>query len=217
MQYKISLIIDSFSQLKVSKQRLYTVSGAEETLLFWEDYGVRITVPKGAVPSSVASCDIAVVPIVEGNFLFPDGTVPVSAVYAIGVSCKLAQPIRIELQHCDNPSDCVFAKAEHVETSPPYVFNKLSGGIFTPGSEYGVVETSDFTLFAILRERLARMLSHLRNPVTRYKLLMFYENHANFWAIHFIVTKNINSHIQVSHSMMKAMILSTFFFLGCYC
>ena len=170
--------------------------------LSWREHGIVIHVPKDAVSSSIQTFDIAVVPIAEGDFVIDYGYEPVSAVYAIGVSCELQNPLQIEIQHCvelTEESHCkklTFAKAENDGIIPPYHLDPIPGGSFSTGSDYGTIECSQFSLWTNLIERVSRVFS--RNPDTRCRLLMFYEHKSSKrWAVHFVVTKNINSHIEV--------------------
>ena len=158
--------------------------------LSWREHGIVIHVPKDAVSSSIQTFDIAVVPIAEGDFVISADYEPVSAVYAIGVSCELQKPLQIDIQHCVEESHCAFATAEHDDITPPYHFDPILGGSFSTGSVYGTIECSRFALFSILCEGL--------NSHTRCRLLIFYEYRSyKRWAVHFVVTKNINSHIEV--------------------
>ena len=200
---------DQFKQILFRNQRLYTITGKEEQTLHWEEQGISIIVPENALPSSVTSCDIAVIPVVNGSFSFPHDTIPVSAIYAIGTSCKLDHPIQIRIQYCVeivNPTQCkllYFAKAEHAGYSPPYEFNALvrdSAGHFEVGSSYGILETSSFTFFGIIKEAASTFQSLVRHPpVSRYKLLTFRKCTANpkVWKVYLVVTQNNSAHIQV--------------------
>lgn len=100
--------------------KVFTIKGGnEESMLFWEEYGLRLLVPQNAVPESVASCRITVKLEKRESFMLPCDSTPVSAVYSISCSCndELQKPIRIGLQHCaelSEPSHCSqlsFAKA----------------------------------------------------------------------------------------------------------
>ena len=164
--------------------------------LSWREHGIVIHVPKDAVSSSIQTFDIAVVPIAEGDFVIDSDYEPASAVYAIGVSCELQKPLQIEIQHCvelTEESHCkklTFAKAKHDGITPPYHLDPIPGGSFSTGSDYGTIECSQFALFSILCEGL--------NSHTRCRLLTFYEYRSyKRWAVRFVVTKNINSHIEV--------------------
>ena len=189
--------------MKFNKQRLYTIKGGNEELtLFWEEHGINIIIPQDAIPSTITSCDIAVVPVIEGSFTFPFDTTPVSAMYAIGTSCKLKKPIKIGIQHCvelTDPSHCdqlSFAKAEHGNCSSPYEFKTINGGQFLACSQYGFLDCASFSLFTIIQKKIARF--RIR-AVSRYKLLTFYDHTpgTRVWNINFAVTKNINHLIEV--------------------
>ena len=193
--------IDSFTQVKFNKQKLYTIKGGnEEHILDWEEHGITIFIPQDAVPSNITSCDIAVMPVIEGSFTFPSGTTPVSAIYAIGTSCELKKPITISVQHCvelTDPSHCdqlSFAKAEHVSCSPPYEFKEIDGGRFSVGSDYGSLDCVSFTFVAIVQKITAWFWAP-----TRYKLLTFYKHipRSRIWNVHFTVTKSINNLVEV--------------------
>ena len=82
----------------VSKKKVFSVSDHDgPQLLDWEGNGLRIQVPRGAF---CRSCDISVEVILTGNFVFPENTELVSAVYAISASNRLIKPVQIEIQHC---------------------------------------------------------------------------------------------------------------------
>ena len=184
------------------KKRLYTVTGNSDEVLRWEEHGVTIHVPAGVVQPGTY-CDITVIPILEGKFVFPDNHTPVSAIYAIGASCKLLKPIKIDLQHCVDVTEgnkrCLsFAKAKHDDVHPPYEFQTCGNGVFPAGSQYGSLECYSFSLYTILMS-VGRWL--FGNPITRYKVQLFYTKSTivpNKWTVRFVVTKNINSHIEVN-------------------
>ena len=195
--------IDSFTQVRFNKQKLYTIKrGNEEHTLDWEEHGITIFIPQDAVPSTITSYDIAVIPVIEGSFTFPPNTTPVSAIYAIGTSCELKKPIRISIQHCielTDPSHCdqlSFAKAEHVSCLPPYEFKEIDGGHFSVGSDYGSLDCASFTFVTSIQKKISSFRS--RAP-TRYKLLTFYEHipRSRIWNVHFTVTKSINNLVEV--------------------
>ena len=185
------------------KKRLYTVTGSGGEVLKWEEHGVTIHVPAGVVKPGTC-CDIAVIPIMEGKFVFPDNHTPVSAIYAIGTSCKLLKPIKIELQHCvdvteENKGRMRFAKAKHDDVNPPYEFQTCGDGVFPAGSQYGSLECYSFTLYTILMSIAGWFTSR---SITRYKAQLFYTKCMvvpKKWIVQFVVTKNINTHIEVNN------------------
>ena len=186
------------------KKRLYTVTGSSDEVLRWEEHGVTIHVPAGVVQPGTC-CDIAVIPIMEGKCVFPDNHTPVSAIYAIGASCQLLKPIKIELQHCvdvteGNKGRLSFAEAKHGDVNPPYEFQTCAcgDGVFPAGSQYGSLECYSFSLYTILMS-IGRWF--FGNPITRYKARLFYTKSTivpNKWTVRFVVTKDIISHIEVN-------------------
>ncbi|XP_019860325.1 PREDICTED: uncharacterized protein LOC109588618, partial [Amphimedon queenslandica] len=68
-------------------------------LLNWEEYGLRITVPEGAVPPS-ETIEVSITALVGGEFILPEDSELVSVVYTITVSKPLLKPVLLEIQHC---------------------------------------------------------------------------------------------------------------------
>ena len=195
-------VIDSLSQVNMMKKRLYTVTGSGDEVLRWEENGVTMHVPAGVVKPGTY-CDIAVIPIMEGKFVFPDNHTPVSAIYAIGASCTLLKPIKIELQHCvdvteENKGRMRFAEAKHDDVNPPYKFQTCEDGVFPAGSQYGSLECYSFTLYTILMSIAGWFTGR---SSTRYKAQLFYTKSTvvlNKWTVRFAVTKDMNYHIGVN-------------------
>ena len=133
------------------------IHGDAPQLLNWEEFGLRIGVLKGTLPSS-ETAEVAVVALVGGQFVFPNNTKVVSAIYAVAVSKPLLQPLRLDLQHCVNlvrPSQTrhlKFAIAPVNTPSLPYEFSPVEGGEFTVNSYYGSIYRSKFCLVGILAE-----------------------------------------------------------------
>ena len=146
---------DHLRGVHVVSEKLFQISGEVPQLLEWEEYGLRIQVPKGATSTP---CDIAIKAIVAGQFEFPEGTDLVSAVYAISVSKKLTQPVILEMQHCVAISSeeqgqlLSFVRAKCNQPDLPYQFKLLDGGRFPPQSDYGKISCSHFSLVATVRK-----------------------------------------------------------------
>ena len=96
-----------------------------------------------------------------GNFVLPEGTELVSAVYAITVSKAVLKDLTIELQHCVDIEDegqiqflsFAIAYPSSYEQQYKYCFNFINGGEFTPNNDYGVISRSQFCNVAILTKR----------------------------------------------------------------
>lgn len=127
-------------------------------LLDWEENGLRIQVPKGAV---CGSCDISVKVILTGNFELPKNTELVSAVYAISASSKLIKPVQIEIQHCVTVDkqqlgqSLMFAKAAcNDQPNVPYKFEPVEGGMFHINHYYADIKCDQFSCFAVIMDTL---------------------------------------------------------------
>ena len=123
-------------------------------LLEWEEYGLRIQVPEGAISGP---CDIAIKSIVAGQFEFPEGTDLVSAVYAISVSKRLTKPVKLDIQHCiaitreEQGRFLSFVRAQCNQPQLPYQFELLdNAGTFPPHSDYGKIACDQFSCLCIV-------------------------------------------------------------------
>ena len=95
----IILVTDKLQGVCVAGDKLFLLQNESPQLLNWEEYGLRITIPHDAVhqPDTV---EVAITALVGGEFILPEDTELVSAVYAISVSKPLLKPVQLELQHC---------------------------------------------------------------------------------------------------------------------
>ena len=101
---------------------------------------------------------MSITALAGGEFEFPKGSELVSAVYAIFISKPLLKPLTVNIQHCvalETPEQCnslQFVRAPLNNGIPPYKFKILSGGHFTPGSQYGSISCLQFCEFGIVRK-----------------------------------------------------------------
>ena len=134
---------------------MFEVRGDRPQPLLWEEHGFRMYIPEGAL-SPTDTCLVSVQAIVAGLFLFPEGTEPVSAIYAVSLSRKFDKPVKLELQHCvllEKPGQSKFmsfAFASHDQSSPPYQFQPLDGSNFQPNSFYGSIDREQFSFISII-------------------------------------------------------------------
>ena len=141
--------LDCISDVHIAGKKLFLIQGDDPQLLNWEEYGLRIGVLKGTLPSETA--EVAVVALVGGHFAFPKNT-------TVAVSKPLLQPLRLDLQHCVNLVQpfqtryLKFAIAPVNTPSLPYEFSPVEGGEFTVDSYYGSIYRSKFCLVGIVAE-----------------------------------------------------------------
>ena len=96
--------------------------------------------------TTVTAPEISVTTLIEGQFTFPKKTKLVSAIHEISVSKPLAEPQRLEIQHCVKLETQAQTKRLHFVSAPssptilPYQFTLIEGGQFNPGSRHGVID-----------------------------------------------------------------------------
>ena len=141
--------------VKVVDEKTFIVKGGRAQPLLWKEHSFGMYIPKDAL-SPNETCFVTVKAVVGGLFQFPEGTKPVSAVYAISLSKQLRKPARMEMQHCvklKNPEDSKFmsfAVASQSPSSMPYQFQEVSDGIFEKNSFFGSVNRQQFSFMTII-------------------------------------------------------------------
>ncbi|XP_019853521.1 PREDICTED: uncharacterized protein LOC109582898 [Amphimedon queenslandica] len=109
----------------------------DRQLINWEEYGIRINFPKKYLSSMGAHLAVHVTPLAGGKFAFPENTILVSTVYAVSTSIPI--PMRLELQHCIDPTMTRYLKfaTASINSCSPYQFSFKKEGKFQSDSWYG--------------------------------------------------------------------------------
>ncbi|XP_019854499.1 PREDICTED: uncharacterized protein LOC105313471 [Amphimedon queenslandica] len=146
------LYVDELKGVHVAAKNSYLIHGESTQSVKWEEYGIRITIPQGAVlPSDTVKITIAA--LVGGDFIFPEDTELVSAVYAISLSKPFLEPVKLEIQHCvsiETSSHCNYLSfSTSTNNQPPYQFNTVDGGEFFIGNRYGSISIATFSKYCI--------------------------------------------------------------------
>ena len=104
--------------------------------------------------------EVVITALVGGEFILPEDTELVSAVYAIFVSKPLLKPVQLEIQHCvsiEKPAHSNYLSfATAPSDHPPYHFQPVKGGIFSIGNQYGSIYLSGFSLWSIIKKKFRR-------------------------------------------------------------
>ena len=135
----------------------------EQECFSWEGYGLHLYIPKGALPSEIRNCTVSVEVSVEGNYIFPDNSHPVSAVYWFHCDpkCKFSKPITLEIQHCaeeQNLNALSFVKATSIKDQSETKFHRALGccgtnhGVFPNHSSYGFIQLDQFCGYGVVQE-----------------------------------------------------------------
>jgi len=173
----------------VYKQLSFTYTGKEDHLL-WNDYGIELHF----FSTSEVHIEgiISVLSIDDENFIFPEGSELMSAVYDISANEPFPEPVIVKLQHCipmGGKMEATGMKFVVADTAqgPPYKFHPLSGGHFVCESSYAEIQLKHFSMLAVIW--------WLMGYAIPFSASIYYlqNNMASF-----VVTKNLQSHINVS-------------------
>ena len=167
----------------------------------WDDYGLKLHIPKGCLPIGMEQCTINIKMSLAGQYEFSENLHPVSAVFWLRCEpkCTFIRALTLEIDHCakpDNASKLCFVRAVCTQPHLPYSFRRLSGGYFScndGSSSYGAIELSCFSGVTVCQEGLKEreycaMLYYLRQGS-----ILSYE-----FDIHFVITWNTKTHRAVS-------------------
>ena len=173
----------------VYKQLSFTYTGKEDHLL-WNDYGIEMHF----LSTSEVHIEgiISVLSTNDENFIFPEGSELVSAVYDISANEPFPEPVTVRLQHCvpmesrEEASAITFVVADTAK-GPPYKFHPMSGGSFMSGSSYAEIQLTHFSMLAVIWWWMGYAIP--------FSASIYYlqNNMASF-----VVTKNLQPHINVS-------------------
>ena len=148
------IILDELKGVHVADKNSFFINGGSTQSANWEEYGIRITVPQGAVLAS-DTVQITITALVGGDFTFPEDTELVSAVYDISLSKPFLEPVKLEIQHCvslETPAHSNYLSfSTATNNQPPYQFNTVDGGEFSIGNRYGSISTTKFSKYCINR------------------------------------------------------------------
>ena len=159
-------LVDKFEGVHVAGRKIFKIQNNLPQLLNWEEYGLRITVPEGAVPTS-ETIEVAITALVGGEFILPEDLELVSAVYTISVSKPLLKPVLLEIQHCVSIQTHSHASYLSFVTSPsdcsPFQFRSIDKGSFPVRDQYGSILLSEFSGFGVTIKNMIRKILHLDN------------------------------------------------------
>ena len=141
--------LDHLQGVTISASKLFTVHGNQPHSLILEGQGFELHFPERTfLPDE--DCDVMVDVVVGGDFVFPKGVEPVSAIYFISITSKLQKPSLLKIQHCvalnraNKSSQLSFYRAKLKGPKPAIKFTLLEGGRFDVKQQYGVLELPAF-------------------------------------------------------------------------
>ena len=168
--------------------------------MLYEDYGIRLHFPKKEMDSSEVSVTMSLNTSGE-EYSFPENSELVSEVYRISVSEELPSPVTVEIQHCCQLRDSSGASAlsfvrSETKCGPPYQFEVIRGGQFTPNTFYGKIDLTHFSDIAIVRF-FKRLLEISYVAIVYRKQIS-----PTKYDCHIVVIKNLDRVITVSNNQI---------------
>ena len=168
-----------------------------EQSFHWTGYGFKLHIPQDSLPAGVDQCVLHISASIAGQYQFPDNMELVSAVYWIRCDpyCLFKKPLTAEFQHCakmTSSTKLTFVRALCSQKSLPYTFKKVETlGSFTDQSSYGSLQLDRFSGIAVAGENV-----HLLYIAGLY----YRDKNPRSMEIHFVITRDDEPHITVSHT-----------------
>ena len=164
----------------------------------WAGYGLKLHISQKALPAGLEKCRIIIKVGLSGQFVLPQDTTLVSAVYWLDSEpqCKFSQPLTLEIQHCamsSQTSRLNFALARCSQRNLPYTFKILEGGGFSSLSAYGSIHLHSFSLITLVKRLI------LGDDNVRYRASTYYLKSGRNQEIHFVITKDQEAYVTVCY------------------
>ena len=164
--------------------------------MLWEKYGIELHFPSSSAVHIEGT--VSVISTDDGNYIFPEGSELVSAVYEVSANESFPEPVTVRLEHCvpivseKEASAMSFAIADTAQ-GPPYEFHPQNGGIFRSGSSYADIELTHFSLLVVAAWGWSTGL--FCRPIPFSARVYYLQNSM----ASFVVTKNLAAHTNVSY------------------
>ena len=172
----------------------------------WKGYGLKLHIPKGALPAGLEECKLLMKVGLSGQFALPENTSLVSAVYWIDSEPrdKFNRLLTLEIQHCVKLAHTPKLSFVHAKCSQkylPYEFEAKEGGVFSTKSAYGCVQLTHFSIWSLIYKMLV--------PGVLYHARLYYlRKGVNRIDIHFVVTKDLEAHATVSSKSPSSLFIT---------
>ena len=169
----------------------------------WKGYGIRLSVPKNALPPLQQCAELVITASVMGQYKFPDDCEVVSGIYWISSQLlqelvTLSVSIEYSLGLSRTFSSLRFVIAKSSEQHLPYHFELCDGGVFTPHSPYGILKVTEIPVFGLA---IVQKKAHLSESERSFTVQMFYQEHTpRSWTLHFVVLPNLDVYKTVSRA-----------------
>ena len=178
----------------------------KEQHIYWEQYGLRLHIPRNSLPEDVNQCRLKIKAALLGNFKLPENSVLVSALYSFSHDLgdkELRRSVTLEIQHCANTGTLHVVRAVGTSTN----FEIITGGDFTRSDRFGSINLLRFSSFSIVN-----ILKHLRSFIPPfnhcYCAKMYYTgiSHLQF-DFEFFIIQDLNAQAEVCDAMVICFVI----------
>ena len=179
--------------MHVIDETRFTVTGDRAYTLDWDDFGLRMEVPKGAIPAGHTTV-VHVNAIIDGNFKLPFDCYLVSSIYQITSSEQFNKKVTLHIHHAaviESEEEALYFRFYSADSSSstPYEFKEINGGTFKPFNNSSSIELQHFSYIAIGANK---------SVTQRFLSQMFYRsNSVKKWNMIFTITKDDPTFVQV--------------------
>ena len=143
------LLLCFYLGLNIFADRTFFVGGDREEECSWEEYGLRMYLPKGALKEKEHDNLITARAVIGGRFVIPPGCQLVSGIYALSIPIKIQKKLKVEIEHCVDLDNLPYHKCLQfisciVECTYPEKcqFTFIEKGNFTAKHQFGVLQFS---------------------------------------------------------------------------
>ena len=143
--------------MEVCGETVLEVVGDKAQKQEWPGYGFSLEVPDGALPPGVTA-SVAVKVILAGQFLLPEDSQLISAIYWISTSEVFLEEVAVNIQHCavisseDECSKYGFIIAKCSQKELPYRF-RVREGVFNPCTQFATINLKQFSLLGLFARK----------------------------------------------------------------
>ena len=174
----------------------FEIEGGKRHNLEWPDHGLRLSVPADALPTGMIS-RLTVKALLDDDFVLPENSTLITAIYQIDVSEPFRSFITLYLQHCAviesdaQSSEFQFVVGKSSQPDSPCPVKVMKGGVFPPYSQEAHISVKQFSRLGAIGRKHSKFW---------YFQQLFYKQFQGIypWKLDFVLTRHIATHIDVS-------------------
>lgn len=167
----------------------------EGQLILCDEYGLRLDIPRNALPDGCAHCNVKIGVSLPGDFQLPEDCVLVSAIYSLTHDMgdtKLRKSATLKMQHCGATE--ALNGLQILRANDSNKFAVIPGGDFSLHKDCGTIELDHFCFVCIgwFRKFTGSTVSQ------RYRAKVYYTDFGErSFSSNFYILPHLNSNFTV--------------------